>query len=140
MNNKIKTISVIVGIIIISITTPNSPVKDTSNVNNKAPKTQPVEKVAVNEPQVAVAENVVINKVVEQPIQQVSIIDKLWTALDDSIKTRSGYNIQYDEATKTAKISYVSKTAWDENALVRNSYTILVQYGLKPLKLIMLMP
>lgn len=135
MNNKIKTISVIVGIIIISITTPNSPVKDTSNVNIETPKAQSVENVAVSEPQAVVAENVIVNEVAEQPVQQVSIIDKLWTALDGSIKTRSGYNIQYDESTKTVKISYVSKTAWDENALVRNSYTILVKYGSEAFKI-----
>lgn len=71
----------------------------------------------------------VVEEVKEEPAPEPSTQDKLWTALDEGIKTRDGYDIQWDEATGTVKLAKTAKDFWDENALVRDTYSDLVKYG-----------
>lgn len=64
-----------------------------------------------------------------EPTKPLTTIDKLWVALDKSIKTRTDYDIKYDETTKTAMLIFSPKDFWDENSVVRGAYSTLVKYG-----------
>ena len=70
-------------------------------------------------------------KVVAEPT---SISDKLWIALDRSMKTRDGFSVEYDEPSKTASIIKTDKDFWDENSVVRESFTALVKFGMEAFK------
>lgn len=72
---------------------------------------------------------------VAAPTNPPTITDGLWKALDNSMKTRSGYSVEFDESSKTATITKTSTGAWDESALVRDSFTILVKYGTEVFKI-----
>lgn len=63
------------------------------------------------------------------PVKPPTFTEQLWIALDKSMQTRDGYKIDYDTDSKTATITSSVSEAWDENALVRGSYTVLVKYG-----------
>lgn len=65
---------------------------------------------------------------VEAPKEE-TITDKLWKALDASIKSRDGYDVQWEEEKGTAKLIRTKDTFWDENSLVRDTYTDFVKYG-----------
>jgi len=58
-----------------------------------------------------------------------TVMDKLWLALDSSIKTREGYNISFNKKNKTATLVYTKKDSWDENSFARDVYSTLVKYG-----------
>lgn len=64
-----------------------------------------------------------------------STSDKLWTALDASMKTRDGFSVEYDEPSKTASIIKTDKDFWDENSVVRESFTALVKFGMEAFKI-----
>ncbi|MCX6784162.1 MAG: hypothetical protein NT141_03835 [candidate division WWE3 bacterium] len=64
-----------------------------------------------------------------------SIMDQLWTALDDSIKTRKGYDIQYEDIDKRVTVTQTGSTFWDETGTVRGGYSTLVAYGSKAFKI-----
>ncbi len=64
-----------------------------------------------------------------------TITDSLWIALDKSIKSRNGYSVEFDESSKTASVIETKTTAWDESALVRESFTVLVKYGTEAFKI-----
>jgi hypothetical protein len=64
-----------------------------------------------------------------EPAKPLTIDDKLWAALDKSIKTRTDYDIKYDEATKGVALTFSPKDFWDENSVVRGAYSTLVKYG-----------
>lgn len=61
--------------------------------------------------------------------------DKLWVALDNSMKTREGYKVEYDESSKTASIIKTSTDFWDETSMVRGSFTTLVKFGKEAFKI-----
>lgn len=65
----------------------------------------------------------------EEPAKPQTMLDKLWIALDSGIGKREGYDIEYDESIKDAILTFYSATFWDENSLVRDSYTALVKFG-----------
>jgi len=61
--------------------------------------------------------------------------DKLWVALDNSMKTRDGYSVEYDESSRSASVIKTTTDAWDESSLVRGSFTTLVKYGTEAFKI-----
>ena len=61
--------------------------------------------------------------------------DKLWVALDSSMKTRDGYTVEYDESSKTASVTKTSTDFWDETSMVRGSFTTLVKFGTEAFKI-----
>lgn len=65
------------------------------------------------------------------PVTEKTTMDKLWIALDDSIKTRDKFDISYEEGTKIATITKQPSDYWDETALVKQAYQEYVKYGLK---------
>lgn len=67
-------------------------------------------------------------------VKPMSTSDKLWVALDNSMKTRKDFSVGYDEPTKTASITKTELSAWDESSLVRDSFTTLVKYGKEAFK------
>ncbi len=69
------------------------------------------------------------------PTNPPTITDWLWKALDNSMKTRNGYSVEFDKSSKTAIITKTSTSAWDESALVRDSFTTLVKYGTEVFKI-----
>ena len=75
------------------------------------------------------------NQITLVPTKTETMTDKLSVALDKSIKSRNGYSVEYDETSKTASITKVSTAAWDESALVRESFTILVKFGTEVFKI-----
>lgn len=68
------------------------------------------------------------------PTNPPTITDSLWSALDKSMKTRTNYGVEFDASSKTASIIKTSTSAWDESALVRDSFTTLVKYGTEAFK------
>lgn len=64
-----------------------------------------------------------------------SITDKLWIALDNSMKSREGYGVEYDELSKIATITTTSTNFWDENSIVRGNFTLLVKFGTEAFKI-----
>lgn len=58
-------------------------------------------------------------------------ITQLWTALDQSLKTRKGMDIHWSEQTKIAELSYSNKTFFNEKDVVGTSYRQFVQWGKK---------
>lgn len=69
------------------------------------------------------------------PTNPPTITESLWKALDNGIKTRNGYSVEFDESSKTATVTKTSTSAWDESALVRDSFTTLVKYGTEAFKI-----
>lgn len=69
------------------------------------------------------------------PTNPPTIADSLWSALDKSMKTRTNYSVEFDASSKTASIIKTSTSAWDESALVRDSFTTLVKYGTEAFKI-----
>lgn len=61
--------------------------------------------------------------------------DKLWVALDNSMKTRDGYSVEYDDSSKTASVTKTSADFWDETSMVRGSFTTLVKFGTEAFKI-----
>lgn len=72
---------------------------------------------------------VVVEPVKEEPKPEPTTLDKLWTALDDSIKTRDGYDVKWDEEYKTVYLTRTQDTFWSEDALVEDTYRDLVRFG-----------
>lgn len=69
------------------------------------------------------------NEASAEPAKPLTTTDELWNALDKSIKTRTNYDVKYDEATKEATLIFSPKDIWDENSAVRGAYSSLVKYG-----------
>lgn len=69
------------------------------------------------------------------PTNPPTMTDRLWSALDKSMKTRTDYSVEFDESSKTASVIKTKTTAWDESALVRDSFTTLVKYGTEAFKI-----
>lgn len=63
--------------------------------------------------------------------KQTNIYDLIWIDIDRAFSTRSGYHSSYDSESKTVTLTYKSKSGqfWDENIMVRESYSMLVKYG-----------
>ena len=70
------------------------------------------------------------------PPKPASTIDRLWSALDASMKTREHYDVKYDASQKQAYVIFDAsdETVWDETALVRDAYELLVKYGREAFK------
>jgi hypothetical protein len=66
---------------------------------------------------------------------QPSITDQLWKALDDSIKTRKEYDLQYQEVTKQVTLTHTASDFWDETELVKGGWSTLVKYGTEAFKI-----
>ena len=58
-----------------------------------------------------------------------TIMDKAWEALDNSIKTRDKFDIQYIEADKLVRITKEPDSYSDETAFVKITYWDFVRYG-----------
>ena len=65
----------------------------------------------------------------EEPKQE-NTLDKLWKALDSSIKTREGYAIIYNADYKTVRVTREPSDSWDETAFVKQAYSDFVKFGL----------
>jgi len=70
-----------------------------------------------------------------QPSKELTIMDKLWIALDTSIKTRDKYDISYDGQKKLAVLSRKPADYWDETAVVKSGYNTLINYGKEAFKI-----
>jgi len=79
---------------------------------------------------------------VVEPPKQENVYDKLWKALDESVRTRKGFSIEYegkffDNSTvqkrdnNLARLQIEPADYWDETAMVKTAYQQFVQYGLK---------
>lgn len=75
------------------------------------------------------------NPVAEETVKPKTMLDKLWEALDAGIKTRTCYDINYEKSLKDAVLTCYKDTFWDENTLVRNSYSDLAKFGKEAFKL-----
>jgi hypothetical protein len=104
LTKKIKVISIVVLLIIVGIASPKS--QSTEQVAEKVNNTSNSTNQTANLE--TEAQTTAVQPVVEQQ-KPVSTIDQLWTILDRTIKTR-------------------------ESSLVRESYKILVKYGLEAFK------
>ena len=129
LTKKIKVISIVVLLIIVGIASPKSQSTEqvAEKVNNTSNSTNQTANLETE------AQTTAVQPVVEQQ-KPVSTIDQLWTILDRTIKTRDGYDISYAAGSKTATIIRTSTDLWDESSLVRESYKILVKYGLEAFK------
>lgn len=58
-------------------------------------------------------------------------VDKLWTALDDSIGDRSGMDIKYDKGAKSAELINYQSAFINTNDTVGAAYRDFVQWGQK---------
>lgn len=67
--------------------------------------------------------------------KSLTMTDKLWVALDNSMKTRDGYSVEYNESSKTASVTKTSTEFWDETSMVRGSFTTLVKFGTEAFKI-----
>jgi len=129
LTKRIKVISIIVLFIIAGIASPKSQSTDqvVEKVNNTSNSTNQTANVETK------AQTTVVQPVAEQQ-KPISTIDQLWTILDQTIKNRNGYDISYNAETKTAKIVRTEMSFYDESSLVRESYKVLVKYGLEAFK------
>ncbi len=100
-----------------------STMQDTSKTTTQQP-TQAVSVPAQEAPKEAVAE----------PAKPMTTTDKLWAALDSSMKTRTNYEVKYDETKKEATVVFSPKDFYDENSVVKGSYSTLVKYGREAFK------
>ncbi len=113
-------ITIVFAIInIVALSSDDTTTKNTQQTN------QQVEQ----KPVVAETKTEVKNEVPAEPVKPLATTDKLWNALDKSIKTRTSYDIKYDEAKKEATLIFSPKDFWDENSVVKGAYSTLVKYG-----------
>lgn len=68
-------------------------------------------------------------------VKPLSISDNVWIALDNSMKTRKNYSVEYNESSKTASITFTSLDFYDESSMVRGSFTTLVKFGMEAFKI-----
>lgn len=72
---------------------------------------------------------------VSQPSAPVTIMDKLWIAVDNGLKKRENVEINYQESSKEVELIYTSDSFWDETALVKGTVSTFVKYGMEAFKL-----
>ncbi len=119
------TITVICFLLLISsLSDSNEAIESVSQNNNENKITE-----KENQEKIEIQEQANIEK------KPITIIDKLWSSFDNSIKKREGYNIKYNEESKTVTLIYNSETFWDESSLLRGAYSSLVKYGLEAFEL-----
>lgn len=70
-----------------------------------------------------------------EPTKPLTMTDRLWSALDTSMKSRKDYEIEYNEDIKMASIIKTSTDPWDESSLVRGGFTTLVKFGTEAFKI-----
>jgi len=68
--------------------------------------------------------------------EETTIMDRLWVALDNSMKTRDKYDISYDEQKKLAIVTRRGAEYWDETAIVKTGYSTLIEYGQEAFKIV----
>lgn len=100
------------------------------NEPQESPKTE--EKIAVNQ-ETKTVETTVQHK--EEEPKELTLMDKLWLAVDNGIGSRKGIDITYASNIKTVTLTYTNKDYLDESHVVRDSYTKLVKYGIEAFKL-----
>lgn len=100
--------------------------KDTNTVTNQVANTNTAATTNTNQAEVT---PVVVEPVKEEPKPEPTTLDKLWIALDDSIKTRDGYDVKWDEEYKTAYLTRTQDTFLNEHFLVEGVYQDLVRFG-----------
>lgn len=61
--------------------------------------------------------------------------ERLWKAIDDTFRSRNGYNVTFDSKTGTARLTYTKNMFLDEESTVRTAYTYFVKYGENAFKL-----
>jgi flagellar biosynthesis GTPase FlhF len=64
-----------------------------------------------------------------------SKLDKLWTALDNSINTRKNFDIKWNSELKQVRLIKEGGDYWDSNDYVRTAYSLLVGYGKEAFKI-----
>ncbi|MDP3970916.1 MAG: hypothetical protein Q8P90_04400 [bacterium] len=116
-------------LIIASVASLGSSNNDDSNVaKNNTPPTIAEEDAKV-EVVVETIDTNVNNEIQPEAPKEVTMIDRLWIAFDNSIKNRSGYDIAWSDTSSAVTVTKVEDSFWDENDLVRKDYADLVQYG-----------
>jgi hypothetical protein len=70
-----------------------------------------------------------------QVVKPMTISDKVWKALDDGIKTRKGYVVDYDSSSKIASISLTQEIFYSETSMVKDSFITLVKFGKEVFKI-----
>lgn len=74
----------------------------------------------------------VVVKPTEKPVV-LTIQDKLWKAVDESIHTRRDVTVEFD--TGTAMMTFYKDTYLNENHLVKDAYTAFVNFGTEAFKI-----
>jgi hypothetical protein len=117
------SIFVVMGIIS-AIVAPSSDTKDDVVLENTQ---EIVEDVAVR---VEVDE---VDKEKEHNSREVQIelliIDKLWLAFDESIKSRKGYDIEYVESEKLVLVTYYSDIHWSSQTMIKHALKDYIDYS-----------
>ncbi len=88
-----------------------------------------------SQPSTATTETATPEPTAKVEAKPLSTSDKVWAALDASMKTRDGFSVEHDEPSKTASIIKTDKDFWDENSVVRESFTALVKFGMEVFKI-----
>lgn len=63
------------------------------------------------------------------PAKTLTTQDKLWQAVDSTLKKRDNINISYDATEKVAFIDHTDENPYNAESFVRQAYTILALYG-----------
>lgn len=66
-----------------------------------------------------------------------STIDKLWGAIDLSRKTREGYDVRYDETSKSVDVAYNPSNGYlgNETMIVKTALVAFVKFGIEAFKI-----
>lgn len=119
-NKAVKwVITGVFALLVISSATSSKNTKSESTTQTNSPQAQ--QQVATPQP--------------TKEAKPLTTTDKLWVALDNSMKTRDGYTVEYDESSKTASVTKTSTDFWDETSMVRGSFTTLVKFGTEAFKI-----
>jgi len=117
-------IAVIICFILVGITSPKKQASTSTKNSTPNETTKPTTATTTEKTEVAQKPSA------EQPKPE-NIYDKLWKALDESIKTRDGYSIVYVDESKIATLSRSPRDYYDETSVVKGAYHTLVSFGLK---------
>jgi len=129
--NIIKGILIIVFFIAVIAITPSTPINEIQTDN----EVQNVEVKVLGDEEETSAEIITEDDnqtIIEQNDEQPDIMNRLWVAVDDALNTRDGYDVQWLDYDITDTVAIVIKSPddyWDNDAIVREAYSLLVKYG-----------
>lgn len=119
-NKAVKwVVTGVFALLVVSSATSSKNTKTESTTQTNSPQSQ--QQIATPQP--------------KKEVKPLTTTDKLWVALDNSMKTRDGYTVEYDESSKTASVTKTSTDFWDETSMVRGSFTTLVKFGTEAFKI-----